>query len=95
MNSYALKSWAWGPETLAPAPPACVCAAHHAAGTVEYCLVCRTWTDSCAMCGTDVPEPEPARKPVQTAVCYDCLLPEIAAHLGGCDCDPFAERRAS
>lgn len=95
MTAYALKAWTWGPATLAPAPPACVCAAHHAAGTVEYCLVCRTWTDSCAACGTDVPEPEPERKPAAVAVCYDCLLPEIAAHLGGCNCDPFAERRAS
>lgn len=95
MTSYYLKPWAWTESTLAPAAPVCICAAHHAAGTVEYCFVCRTWTDSCAMCGTDVPEPEPARKPVQVATCYDCQLPEIAAHLGGCNCDPFAERRAS
>ena len=95
MNSYSLKPWTWGPATLAPAKPACVCAAHHAAGTVEYCIPCKTWTDSCTPCGTDAPEPEPARKPAAVAVCYDCGKPETPAHLGGCDCDPFAERRAS
>ena len=87
MNSYATKTWTWGPETLAPAKPACICAEHHAAGTVAYCFSCKTWTDA------DAPEPEPERKPARLAVCCDCKLPEVPAHLGGCDCDPFAPLR--